>query len=174
MDNFIPQPQGLLRFLNALDTDLTSSHMNLLDEEVSFVSKFYTPQLQLSELAKKVLTNLKTDDIPVLEREFNDNTIIHKANNTLLKVQAPRMYMILQSIVLEAYAIVNCFVENPSSLKYLTEEDISITRENLNYVADYLGNYDDYNSVVLDLRDLDLCFSAIELQLPLIKKEANV
>src|SRR5699024_6996871 len=90
--NFIPQPQGLLRFLNALDTDLTASNMNLLDEEVSFVSKFYTPQLQLSELAKKVLTNLKTDDIPVLEREFNDNTIIHKANNTLLKVQAPRMY----------------------------------------------------------------------------------
>ena len=130
MNNFIPQPQGLLRFLNALDTDLTSSHMNLLDEEVSFVSKFYTPQLQLSELAKKVLTNLKTDDIPVLEREFNDNTIIHKANNTLLKVQAPRMYMILQSIVLEAYAIVNCFVENPSSLKYLTEEDRKSTRLN--------------------------------------------
>src|SRR5699024_9484336 len=148
MNNFIPQPQGLLRFLNALDTDLTSSNMNLLDEEVSFVSKFYTPQLQLIELAKKVLTNLKTHDKP-----------------ELLKVQAPRMYLILQSIVLEAYAIVNCFVENPSSLKYLTEEDISITRENLNYVADYLGNYDDYNSVVLDLRDLDLCFSAIELQL---------
>ncbi|AIK69456.1 hypothetical protein P108_0009 [Staphylococcus phage P108] len=59
MNNFIPQPQGLLRFLNALDTDLTSSHMNLLDEEVSFVSKFYTPQLQLSELAKKSIDKYK-------------------------------------------------------------------------------------------------------------------
>ncbi|WBF81258.1 hypothetical protein FMLHJGGC_00207 [Staphylococcus phage BSwM-KMM1] len=70
MNNFIAQPQGLLRFLNALDTDLTSSHMNLLDEEVSFVSRFYTPQLQLSELAKTVLTSIKTDDIPVLERNL--------------------------------------------------------------------------------------------------------
>lgn len=173
MNNFISQPQGLLRFLSGLDTELTTSHMNLLDEEVSFVSEFYTPQLQLSELAKKKLVEIQTDDVPVLEREFNENTIVHKANNTLLRVQAPRMYLILQSIVLEAYAIVNCFVESPQSLKYLTEEDVSIVRANVNYVADYLSDYDEYNSVVLDLRDLDLCFGSIELQLPLIKKEAN-
>lgn len=174
MNNFISQPQGLLRFLNGLDTELTTSHMNLLDEEVSFVSKFYTPQLQLSELAKQKLIEIQTEDVPVLEREFNDNTIVHKANDTLLRVQAPRMYLILQSIVLEAYAIVNCFVESPQSLKYLTEEDVSIVRSNVNYVADYLSDYDEYNSIVLDLRDLELCFGSIELQLPLIKKEANV
>lgn len=174
MRHFISQPQGLLRFLNALDMDLSMAHMNLLDEEVSFVSRFYTPQLQLSELAKRVLKEIQTEDIPTLEREFNENTIVKKANNTLMRVQAPRIYMMLQTIVLESYALVNCFVENPQLLKYITPEDLHIARSNLNYVADYLSKYDEYNSVVLDLRELDICFGSLELQLPLVKSEVDV
>lgn len=89
----------------------------------------------------------------------------------MLKVQAPRIYFILQTIIMESYAIVNCFVENIDSIVYLTERDVKIARENLNYVADYLSDYEEYSSIVTDLRELDICFGYIELQLPLIKKE---
>lgn len=171
MNNYIPQPQGLLRFLNGLDLDMSYTHMNLLDEEVPFVSKFYTPQIQLSELARIKLKEIKSTDIPTLERTFNNNTIVNKVEQTSLKLQSPRMYLIMQSIVMEAYAIVNCFVESPEYLKYLTEKDVAIVRSNVNYVADYLSDYEEYNSIVLDLRDLDLCFGSLELQLPLIKSE---
>lgn len=171
MNNYIAQPQGLLRFLNGLDLDMNNTRMNLLDENVQFVSRFYTPHIQLSELALMKLKEIKSDDIPTLERQFNENTIVVKTESSDLKLQSPRMYNILQTIVLESYAIVNCFVESPDSLRYLTEDDLRITRQNINYVADYLSDYYEYNSIVLDLRDLDLCFGSLELQLPLIKKE---
>lgn len=135
------------------------------------MSRYYTPNIQLSELAQRVLNDIQHNNIKTAEKDLNKNSIVNKIDKTMLKVQAPRIYFILQTIIMESYAIVNCFVENIDSLVYLTERDVKIARENLNYVADYLSDYEEYSSVVTDLRELDICFGYIELQLPLIKKE---
>ena len=156
MRHEIYQTASLLRFLNNINLNSTNIQYNLLDENIGFVSRYYTPNIQLSETA---------------EKDLNKNSIVNKIDKTMLKVQAPRIYFILQTIIMESYAIVNCFVENIDSIVYLTERDVKIARENLNYVADYLSDYEEYSSIVTDLRELDICFGYIELQLPLIKKE---
>ncbi|ANT44778.1 hypothetical protein HOR18_gp115 [Staphylococcus phage vB_SscM-1] len=174
MEHKVEQTSGLLRFLNSIQTDGSSIQYNILDEETTFVSKFYTPNLQLSELSKKVLYDIQNNNIKTAEQDFNIDSMVNKIEKTTLKVQAPRIYRIMQNIVLEAYAIINCFLENPESLKYLTSTDIMIARENINYIADFLSDYDEYRSVITDLRELEICFGYLEYQLPLIKKESEV
>lgn len=171
MRHEIYQTASLLRFLNNINLNNTNIQYNLLDENIGFVSRYYTPNIQLSELAQRVLNDIQHNNIKTAEKDLNKNSIVNKIDKTMLKVQAPRIYFILQTIIMESYAIVNCFVENIDSLVYLTERDVKIARENLNYVADYLSDYEEYSSVVTDLRELDICFGYIELQLPLIKKE---
>ncbi len=41
-----------------------------------------------------------------------------------------------------------------------------ITRENINYIADFLSDYDEYRSVITDLRELEICFGYLEYQPP--------
>lgn len=171
MRHEIYQTASLLRFLNNINLNNTNIQYNLLDERIGLVSRYYTPNIQLSELAQRVLNDIQHNNIKTAEKDLNKNSIVNKIDKTMLKVQAPRIYFILQTIIMESYAIVNCFVENIDSLVYLTERDVKIARENLNYVADYLSDYEEYSSVVTDLRELDICFGYIELQLPLIKKE---
>ncbi|AXF38545.1 hypothetical protein BE25_0118 [Staphylococcus phage vB_SepM_BE25] len=171
MRHEIYQTASLLRFLNNINLNSTNIQYNLLDENIGFVSRYYTPNIQLSELAQRVLNDIQHNNIKTAEKDLNKNSIVNKIDKTMLKVQAPRIYFILQTIIMESYAIVNCFVENIDSIVYLTERDVKIARENLNYVADYLSDYEEYSSIVTDLRELDICFGYIELQLPLIKKE---
>jgi hypothetical protein len=171
MRHEIYQTASLLRFLNNINLNNTNIQYNLLDDRIGFVSRYYTPNIQLSELAQRVLNDIQHNNIKTAEKDLNKNSIVNKVDKTMLKVQAPRIYFILQTIIMESYAIVNCFVENIDSIVYLTERDVKIARENLNYVADYLSDYEEYSSVVTDLRELDICFGYIELQLPLIKKE---
>lgn len=171
MRHEIYQTASLLRFLNSINLSNINIQNNLLDERIGFVSRYYTPNIQLSELAQRVLNDIQHNNVKTAEKDLNKNSIVNKVDKTMLKVQAPRIYFILQTIIMESYAIVNCFVENIDSIVYLTERDVKIARENLNYVADYLSDYEEYSSVVTDLRELDICFGYIELQLPLIKKE---
>ena len=119
-----------------------------------------------------ILKEINEDRIKMSPVDFNDNTIVTKVRDTDIKSQAPRIYLIIQTIVLEAYAIVNCFLENPSSLKYLSKKDVQIVRENINYVCDYLGDFEDYISVVSELRELDINFGYIENQIEVIKGDS--
>lgn len=171
MRHIIEQPSGLLSYLNAINNDVRHLNFNLLDEEVMFISKFYTPRLQLSELSRKMLKEIDDGTIPVRERYFNTNTIPEKVKNSSLQLQNPRIYYIIQTIILETYSIVNCFVENPQNLRYLSDNDMHVLVDNLSYTIDYLSDYEEYNSLVLDLRQLELNLNNIKLQLPLLKKE---
>lgn len=126
--------------------------------------------MRLSTLSINILKEINSDRITISPIDFNNNTIVTKVNDTNIKSQAPKIYLIIQTIVLEAYAIVNCFLENPSSLKYLTKKDVQVVRENINYVCDYLGDFEEYISVVDELRELDINFGYIENQIDIIKE----
>ena len=174
MNHVLYQTSGLLRFLNSLGSKIDNIQYNKLDTDLKFVSKFYTPNIQLSELSKKVLQDIKQGNIKTAERDYDNNSLVKKVEDTSLSTDEPKMYILLQTIIMEAYAIVNCFVENPDFLKYISDKDIKVTRENTNYVADYLSNFSEYSSIVKDLRELDICFGYIELQLPLVKREQGL
>lgn len=173
MEHRVEQTTGLISFIGGIKGDYDNNIIrNTLDDKVSFVSRYYTPTLRLSTLSMNILKEINEDRIKMSPVDFNDNTIVTKVRDTDIKSQAPRMYLIIQTIVLEAYAIVNCFLENPSSLKYLSKKDVQIVRENINYVCDYLGDFEDYISVVSELRELDINFGYIENQIEVIKGDS--
>lgn len=172
MEHRLPQTTGLLTFIRHINyqgNDIITR--NILDDNLSFVSKYYTPHLHLSTLASKLLDDINNGRVPVSEFDVNKNNIVKNIDKTSIKRQAPRIYLIIQSIILEAYSIVNCFYENPKAMEYLTSEDISKARDNIDYVCDYLGDFDDYITVVDDLRALDINFGYIQKHLKLIKGE---
>lgn len=166
----LPQQTGLLTFIRHINysgNDIIDR--NLLDDKLDFVSRYYTPHLHLSTLAGKMLDDISKGEVPVSEFDVNKNNIVSEIDKTSIKRQAPRIYLIIQSIVLEAYAIVNCFYENPDALKYLTSEDLEKSRDNIAYVCDYLGDFEEYITVVDDLRALDINFGYIQKHINLIK-----
>ncbi|XWX29927.1 hypothetical protein KQUDLBSD_CDS0087 [Staphylococcus phage PG-2021_40] len=170
MQHRIEQTNGLISFIRNIKGDFENNVVrNVLDDNVNFVSRYYTPTLRLSTLSINILKEINSDRITISPVDFNNNTIVTKVNDTNIKSQAPKIYLIIQTIVLEAYAIVNCFLENPSSLKYLTKKDVQVVRENINYVCDYLGDFEEYISVVDELRELDINFGYIENQIDIIK-----
>lgn len=168
----LPQTTGLLTFIRHIKyqgNDIIQR--NLIDDKLDFVSRYYTPHLHLSTLAGKMLEDINKGNVPITEFDVNKHTIVKEIDKTSIKRQAPRIYLIIQSIILESYAMVNCFYENPDSMQYLTSEDIDKTRDNIAYVCDYLGDFDDYITVVDDLRALDINFGYIQKHLKLIKGE---
>ncbi|WNM50892.1 hypothetical protein Alsa3_CDS0023 [Staphylococcus phage Alsa_3] len=145
----------------------------MLDTEITFVSKFYTPTLKLSTISNKILKEMKNGKIPITSYDVTNNTIVNKIENTNIKSQAPRIYLILQTIILEAYSLVNTFLENEENIEYISANDILIVRDNINYVCDYLADYPEYASIISDLRNLELNFGYIEKQLGVIKGEVS-
>lgn len=164
------QSSSLIRFLNKLNkgtiTNRTGTKYSFLVMELSFVSKYFTPVLKISEVSEELLTDIRNDDILTTGDDYTESSIIKKVEASDLEESAPNIYKLLQMVILESYTIVNCFTENTDNIKRITEEDVKRVRENLNYVADFMGSYPRYSDIIPDLRELDICFGYIEHQLP--------
>ena len=170
----LEQPTGLLSFFRTIQADYENTVVeNILDTEITFVSKFYTPTLKLSAISNKILKEMKNGKVPITSYDVTSNSIVNKIESTNIKVQAPRIYLILQTIILEAYSLVNTFLENEDNIEYISANDILITRDNISYVCDYLADYPEYSSIISDLRNLELNFGYIEKQLGVIKGEVS-
>lgn len=170
----LEQPTGLLSFFRTIQADYENTIVeNMLDTEITFVSKFYTPTLKLSTISNKILKEIKNGKVPITSYDVTSNSIVNKIESTNIKVQAPRIYLILQTIVLEAYSLVNTFLENEENIEYISANDIKIARDNIDYVCDYLADYPEYSSIISDLRNLELNFGYIEKQLGVIKGEVS-
>lgn len=68
MRHEIYQTASLLRFLNNINLNSTNIQYNLLDENIGFVSRYYTPNIQLSELAQRVLNDIQHNNIKTAEK----------------------------------------------------------------------------------------------------------
>ncbi|BCK59791.1 putative structural protein [Staphylococcus phage vB_SauH_DELF3] len=126
MSHYDPLPHPAKRFLDALELDMWYTHKNLFDEEAPGVSKLYNPQPKLSEFCRINFKDIKSNYIPHLERTFNNNTIWNKVEQTGIKLQSDRIYLMVKDLVMEAYHIEQGFLTRPEFLKYLTEEDVFI------------------------------------------------
>lgn len=170
MKHELIQSASLIRFLNKLNkgtvTNQTGTKYGFLVMELDFVSDYYTPRIEISEVSEEILTDIRNNEIITTGDDVTDSTIIKKVEASDLEELAPNIYKLLQMVILESYTIVNCFTENTEQLHRITAEDIKRVRENLNYVTDFMGSYSRYSNIIPDLRQLDICFGYLEHQLP--------
>ena len=171
MNQIIPQPPELVKFLTSIEVKNSFLSKNMLDDELDFISFYYTPNLQISLLAEENLKYLKNGNVQLTSHDLGENSFVRRIIKSGLKRQNSKVYRLMQLIVLEVYSTINALTENPENVKLLTEKDLNNLSDNINYVCDYLGESDDYNSIIQDLRNISLDIDFIKLQLPLIKKE---
>ena len=171
MQQIIEQPLSLVKFL--ADIEITSSNMtgNLLDKELSFVSYFYTPNLNISIVGQEVLDFLKNGNVKISTSDLDTKSLVKRIEKSNLRKTNSTVYRILQITILEIYAIVNTFKENQENIEKMKQSDLIKLSQNIEYVCDFLGDYDEYSSIIEDLRNISLDVDYVKLQLPLIKTE---
>lgn len=174
MTQIIPQPPELVKFLASIEITNGYLSTNMLDDELDFVSYYYTPNLQISKVAEDNLDYLTKGNVQLTAHDLTKDSLIKRIVKSGLKRQNSKVYRIMQIIILEVYSIINTLTENIDSLKYINYKDLQTVSENIEYVCDYLGESDDYNSIIQDLRNISLDIDYIKLQLPLIKKEYGI
>lgn len=174
MEQIISQPPELVKFLTSIETTNGYLSTNMLDDELDFISFYYTPNLQVSKLAEDNLEYLKKGNVQLTTYDLTEESLIKRIVKSGLKRQNSKVYRIMQIIILEIYSTINTLMENPDKIKYMNYKDLQTVSENIEYVCDYLGESDDYNSIIQDLRNISLDIDYIKLQLPLIKKEYGV
>lgn len=174
MEQIIPQPPELVKFLTSIEITDSIMSTNMVDDELDFVSFFYTPNLQISRLAQKNLEFLREGSVELTAHDLTEKSLIKRLKKSSLKRQNSKMYRLLQFIILEVYTAVNTIMENRQNIKDMKMEDLERVSNNIAYVCDYLGDSDEYSSIIKDLRNISLDVDYIKLQLPLIKKEEGI
>ena len=56
-------------------------------------------------------------------------------------------------------------------MKYIDTADVNLTRQNVKYLLDYLGDDERYSEITIDLQSMDVALGYVGAQIPLIKKE---
>lgn len=161
-----------MRFIKYLNVDENGGiTRNILDDTPNYVSRFYTPQMQVSKTSSNILDIIKTENITEVNTELTEDTVTKKLLDSDLKLMNPYVYQLAQTIVLECFSLIYSLEESPEMMKYIEESDIQQTRENIQYIADCLGDNKDYSEIVTDLHSMDIALGYIQKQVPLIKEE---
>lgn len=173
MKQIIEQPLTLVRYLSEIEINNSNLTGNLLDKDLSFVSKYYTPNLKISLVGQDNLEYLKKGNVKLSNQDLDNKSLIKRIEKTNLKKTNSTVYRLLQIIILETYSIVNTFKENQDNIEKIKKSDLQRVSQNIEYVCDFLGDFEEYNSIIEDLRNISLDVNYIKLQLPLIQSEGD-
>lgn len=171
----VTQSSDLMRFISTLNIDPEGDViLNVIDtEEPNFISRFYTPQLKVSEAGSRVSDKINLKEIQQTGKQLNNNTLTIMLINSNLSIIHPYMYKLAQSIILDSFALVYAIEEDNSLLRMLESKDLLQTTQNIKYLIDFLGDKDEYVDIVERLHSLSVAVGYIENQLPLLKGGAN-
>ena len=144
---------------------------NVIDTTPNYISRFYTPKLVISSLSSNILSVLNQDDFFQTNRALSESTLTMKFLKSSLKLESPFVYTLAQTTILEAFALLYSLKEKPELMKYIDTADVNLTRQNVKYLLDYLGDDERYSEITIDLQSMDVALGYVGAQIPLIKKE---
>lgn len=166
----IYQSADLMRFIRYINVDATGEVVtNVIDDELNFISRFYTPQFRVNKVSSSILTLINDNEIGEINKQLSKDSLTYKLLNSGLKLSAPYVYQLAQTVVLECFALIYAVEEDQSMFKYIDEEDVKVTRENVKYIIDYMGENKDYTEIVMDLHSVDVALGYIQKQVPVIQ-----
>lgn len=164
-------PRELLRFISNIKLDNNNNLiLNLLDTTPSFVTRFYTPNFSVSVLASNVLAKLERNTILASSVQLANSNLVHKVNTSGMKLKRPDIYLLLRTVVLETFSLIYTIREDNSLIKYLSLDEIKLTRANLRYILTEIGADEAYSPIIQDLHNLDIALGYIQAQVPVIKE----
>lgn len=164
------QSTDLMRFIKTMNISTDGKIVtNILDEEPNYISRFFTPNLQVNKLSSKILDLLESEEIQEVNTDLSQDTVTKKILDSDLKLVNSYVYKLCQAVVLECFSLIYAIEERPELMQYIDEKDIQLTRENTKYVIDNLGSDNQYTSIVEDLTNMDIALGYIQKQLKMIQ-----
>lgn len=162
----------LLRFISSYEIAPNNELvLNTLDKEASFVSRFYTPRLRVSELASRVLRDIEGEQIKPVNRNPVEGSFLDKITKSNLRAENPRLYQIAKIIMLEVFSVVYLVDYKPEYAEYLSEAELRQARVNVKYFLDAISGQDKYLDLVEHLHNFDISLGYIQGQVPVLKGE---
>ncbi|AMW62338.1 hypothetical protein AARONPHADGERS_116 [Bacillus phage AaronPhadgers] len=137
---------------------------NTMNDSPMFKSELYTPTFALSAVAMLVLKKIRAEQIATNTLDVDENTVVALTRSSDLSSTNPRMYTLIVSTVLEAFAILYTIESESSDISYLTRKDFMRVRENVNYITDYLSTERKYRHMIEAFRGFELSFGYMENQ----------
>jgi len=138
---------------------------NTMNDTPMFKSEMYTPVFSLSAVAMLVLKKIRAEQISTNKLELDRNTVVDLTRNTDLASANPRMYTLIVSTVLEAFAILYTIESESPDISYITRKDFIRIRENVNYITDYLSTQRKYRHMIESFRGFEMSFGYMENQI---------
>lgn len=169
------QPADLVRFIGQLSplSDGTVP-LNLWGDVQLFESELFDCDYTLSVLAQKVLDDIREESIIGVNTPLPEGSLIGKLLNSNLSSFEPNIYTLCRIVVLESFSLVYHINLGIYTLKYASKKDITRSKDNLNYLADYFGTVPEYYSLIDTLRTMYISFGYIENQLNVIMSDLNI
>ena len=173
----ISQPTDLIRLVTEIHaTPEGAVSVNRMDGDniEEFQSEFYTPVFRLSALALRTRRLIRGGEIRETNVSLNEDTITHELTRSRLKTRAVDIFTLSQIVLLETFAIVYHSREDRASMRFLTVQDIKRTRENINYICDYLGTQEEFMPLISRFRNIHVALGYVENQIDLIRNSREV
>lgn len=159
----------LMRFITGIQISSDGTvPLNNLDDPTSFESELYTPEYSVSMLTLIVLKKIDREEIEIVNGSVPEHTITHKVLDSDLASFAPDIYLLARLVVLESFALVYSINESKEDIEYINKKDMQRLKENINYLADFMGTQGRYHSMVDVLRDMYISLGYLEHQTDVI------
>jgi hypothetical protein len=171
----LKKPLDLVRFIS--DIPVLNDGIipiNTLDETPLYYSYMFEPVYSLSAIARITQGVLKSDKIEVVNIPLDPNTVVSKAFNSDLASYAPNIYLLLQAVVLESFALLYHMETDSGNLQYVSHKDIQKIKTNINYIADYFGSEPKYYSFIETMRVMNISLGYLENQVDVIMSNRGV
>lgn len=142
--------------------------LDRVEDKIGFESEIYEPEYFVSYISVLTLRDIKRGRIEEEDEDLEDYTISQMVLDSDLDVYAPDIYVLLRISILDSFSIVYSIEEKRDNIQYLNHKDIQRLKNNLNYLADYLGSDENYYHMVRVLRRMHISLGYIEHQLDVI------
>ena len=173
------QPAELIAFLTNINVDDSSKIItNELDSKISFISKYYTPNIVVESASSKTLDLIKSSDNTWMNNfnSLDENSITYQVETLNININYPDLYTVFQSVILDAFSI--AYAENYDNSLYLQMDDSDLSELiiNIEYLIDALESLDDgndYSTLITQLTELESDMSSVKTGLQSIQDSVN-
>lgn len=178
VDGITNQPAELMRFLYTIKISNNQLVKNLLDEKVSFISIFYTPNINVTTLSGKVASIIQGSDADWVNNlnSIDQESLVYLLDKSDIKNNHNDLYSIFQTVILDAFSIGYAQGYDNSLYAYLSTDEIDSLLVNISYLIDSLENIDisSYSDIILSLTNLYNNICSVKSNLSYLQNQEEI
>lgn len=172
------QSAELMRFLYSIRISNNQLVKNLLDEKVSFISRFYTPNIDVTNLSGKVATLIQESDADWVNNinSIDKKSLVYLLDQSDIKNNHNDLYSIFQTVILDAFSIGYAQGYDNSLYTYLSTDELDSLLVNISYLIDALENINisQYSDIILSLTNLYNNICSVKSNLSYLQNQQEI